>query len=265
MAKLIYNGEMVEATQPLFGAGHPAFRWGAGIFETMRVHRGRVPLLRYHVQRAREAVQWLALRPHPHLEEEALLARISALCAANDPAGDVRVRLTVMEEAPGTAGYCIEAMPYAATEGLKTFPVVDYPHFRKPADAFSRWKTTSYLPYLQARRHAEANGAGECILWNAAGRAAEGSHTNLFIVRSGTIYTPPLEEGCVDGVMRKYLLEQRAVQVVPLTRDMVEGADEIFFSNALAGLRAAAAYQGRKPDAAVAHQIYQDVIRPLWG
>ena len=65
-----------------------------------------------------------------------------------------------------------------------------------------RIKSVNYLNHILARLEASHAGADEAILLNSAGRVAEGSADNLFIVRNGELLTPPVMEGALDGITR---------------------------------------------------------------
>jgi branched-chain amino acid aminotransferase len=74
----------------------------------------------------------------------------------------------------------------------------------------SNLKTCNSLPYVMAANFARNHQLGESLLLNQHERIAESSSANIFVVRGEQISTPPLIEGCVDGVFRKFLLRSAA-------------------------------------------------------
>jgi branched-chain amino acid aminotransferase len=70
-----------------------------------------------------------------------------------------------------------------------------------------RIKSLNYLNHVLARMEASHAGADEAILLNSAGRVAEGSADNVFVVRQGELLTPPVTEGALDGITRQVVLE----------------------------------------------------------
>ena len=109
-------------------------------------------------------------------------------------------------------------------------------------DKLYNLKTSSYLPYELAMQHAEHVGLDECLVRNALGNICEGSRTNIFAVKGTELYTPALTEGCVAGVMRRYILDYCSTdgiscQEVPLTETFLQEADELFLTNAIQGIR----------------------------
>jgi branched-chain amino acid aminotransferase len=93
-----------------------------------------------------------------------------------------------------------------------------------------------------AARHARENGLDDMLLVNTDDRICESAIANVFMVKDGRIITPPLEEGCVDGVMRRFMLEHLPsigyeVKQEPLPMSRLLTVDEIFLTNALHLLR----------------------------
>jgi branched-chain amino acid aminotransferase len=121
--------------------------------------------------------------------------------------------------------------------------VIDiYPDARKSCDIFSNLKSANFLPYTMAARYAKENKLNDCLVLNTTGRIADSTIANVFIIKDGAITTPQLQEGCVNGVMRRYLIEQmRAmnyeIREEALTASNLELADEVFLSNAINGIR----------------------------
>jgi branched-subunit amino acid aminotransferase/4-amino-4-deoxychorismate lyase len=110
-------------------------------------------------------------------------------------------------------------------------------------------KSLNYLDNLLARRQAQEKGAGEALLLNTLGRLAEGSATNLFILRGGDLITPPLSEGALPGVTRQAVLQlaTRAgfvVRELPLEPSALRAAGEAFLTNAIGGVLPLVAVDG---------------------
>lgn len=90
--------------------------------------------------------------------------------------------------------------------------------------------------------YAKENKLNDCLVLNANGKIADSTIANLFLVKGDTIFTPALSEGCVNGVMRKYLLESLAASNYQVEETIVSAedllaADEVFLSNAINGIR----------------------------
>lgn len=99
--------------------------------------------------------------------------------------------------------------------------------------------TGQYLNSILAKQEAIAHGYDEAIMLNRDGHVSEGSGENLFVVRGGTVFTPPLGAGILDGITRdsvSTLLREDGVEVVEaaVTRGDLAGADEVFMTGTAA-------------------------------
>ena len=249
-----YNGDWLPEGQPIIVSANRGFRYGDGLFETLCVADGAIRLAGYHFERLFAGLQQLQLQLPPHFDAAYLSAQIATLCRKNTHP-TARVRLTVFrgngnlfdDPAATPAGILIESQPL--TLPASPLPTPDsglltgiFPSARKTADAFSHIKSNNYQASAMAALDARARGLDDVILLNAAGRVCESAIANVFILRQGRAFTPPLTEGCVAGVMRRFMLEQLPaagcpVEETPITVAELLSADEVFLTNALRLLR----------------------------
>jgi len=105
------------------------------------------------------------------------------------------------------------------------------------SDALARHKTSwrGALDGEQARL-AQSCGADEALFLNEQGRLAEGSRTNVFVSRGGRLFTPPLEDGALDGCLRRELLDAGRCEERRLTPADLDSADAVYLGNSLRGL-----------------------------
>jgi branched-chain amino acid aminotransferase len=113
---------------------------------------------------------------------------------------------------------------------------------KKTSDFFSTIKSNNYLGYAMAAKWAVENGLDDTLLTNTFDRVADATIANVFIVTDGVIKTPLLTEGCVSGVMRKYLLNCFEEDSIPFSEAKIScnellNASEVFLTNAIYGIR----------------------------
>ncbi|MGZ5199364.1 MAG: aminodeoxychorismate synthase component I [Telluria sp.] len=104
-------------------------------------------------------------------------------------------------------------------------------------DLFLRHKTSIRSRYDAAWRGAEAKGAFDALFFNERGELTEGGRSNVFVRIGGRWYTPPLSCGLLPGIMRAVMLAAPAWKASErvITRDMLEGAEDIVVCNSLRG------------------------------
>lgn len=265
-----FNGEIRDARQPLFTAQNRSFRYGDGVFETMKVHRGKAPLATLHFERLFLSLNLLGLRPRFSGEE--LGKHIMETCEKNGCAGLARVRLAVYRTDENQAGFVIEAGALSDDANKlneKGWVIGLYPYARKSTDALANLKSANFLPYVLADRHAKENGLDDCLVLNCDNRVADASKANIFLVKKGEIFTPALHQGCVSGVMRGFLIDGLKKTDFPVHQqeikeaDLLE-ADEVFLTNAIYGMRWVACFKEKEYSNTLAAFIYRKILATLY-
>jgi branched-chain amino acid aminotransferase len=183
--------------------------------------------------------------------DEALREAATALLARNGLT-DAALRLT-LTRGPGERGLLppaaprptllIAAAPLPAPAGPARAIIAETAH-RNERSLLARVKSLNYLEGVLARMEAGRRGADDALLRNLAGRLAEASAANLFLVLEGRLATPPIDEGALPGTMRAELMVLGGVEERPLEPKDLAAASEAFLANSL-GLRPLVAVEGR--------------------
>jgi branched-chain amino acid aminotransferase len=250
MSRKIYiNGKLVpqaEATVSVFDHG---LLYGDGVFEGLRTYGGKVFRLAEHVRRLYESAQaiWLTIP----LSREEMCRAINETVAANG-IQDGYVRAVVTRGA-GTLGLdpnrCSNPQVIIIADSIALYPeelyekgleIVTVSVIRNhPAALNSRIKSLNYLNNILAKIEGLQAGCIEALMLNHKGEVAECTGDNIFLVRDGVLYTPPLDAGILAGITRQAVIElaeAAAIQVkqVPLTKHDVYVADESFLTGTAA-------------------------------
>lgn len=257
---LIYlNGGLVPAAGPHVSALDRGFALGDGVFDTLRVVGGRPFRLSLHLDRLRRSARALHI-PLP-VEDSQLESALRLVLSANR-LEDALVRITLSRGVPGERGLLPPRDP-SPSLAVQATPFHGYPRERYQAgfrgtiasirrnesSPLSRVKSCSYLDSVLARMEAEARGADEALLLNSSGWLACGASSNLFLLSAGTLITPSLECGVLDGVTRRTVLELAGRLGLgclqrPLASSELEGAQEAFLTNSALGIMPLVAVDG---------------------
>ncbi len=234
--------------------------YGDGLFETMRLHAGSVSLLERHLQRLRQGCERLAL---PYPGDAVIQADIAALAAGS--CGDGVLRL-VLTRGDGGRGYA----PPPAARGRRIVSLHALPEFGHTglsvgicrtrlgrSIALGGLKHLGRLEQVLAAREVAEAGWDEGLMLDDGDLVIEGTRHNLFFVRDGGVWTPPLDGCGVAGVMRGLVLEVLAAHGMPggeapLRYHELHEIDELFLCNAVAGVRPVSRIEGRDLRVAVA-------------
>jgi len=212
---------------------------GDGLFETILAKGGELILFEQHIDRMQRSCMALGL-PAPDLEDARSLCQ-STLDDSGFAADRAAVRMT-MTAGSGGRGLDRPASPephiFASVapapkpEGPVVLITSDLR--RNEGSPSARLKTLSYLDNVLARRMAAP---ADALLLNNRGEIACAAAANIFWIRNGQFYTPHKDCGVLDGVMRRRVMDIALVEEVRAPRAMLEGAEAIFLTSSLIGVR----------------------------
>ena len=243
------NDKIYKDGTPVITPDNRSFRYGDGLFETIKINNGIIQLRDYHFERLFLGMKLLQFEIPKHFTAEYLEKKITELCEKNQHNSFARVRLIIFRsngglyDAENTPHYIIQTWNIeAATELNSNGLIIDvYPDARKVCDQFSNIKSNNFLPYVMAALYAKNIKVNDCLLLNNFDRIADSTIANIFFIKDDVIYTSPLSEGCVAGVMRRFIIEKFsskfAVIEKPFSIDELQNADEIFLTNSIKGIR----------------------------
>ncbi len=275
MSSIFFNGKILPADEPALLVSNKGYRYGDGLFETMKVSTGRILLESYHFERLFSGLLLMKFNIAGLFTKEKLSQEVLHLCKKNNAEELARVRLSVFRGNGGlydedkTLQYVIESWPLneSVNKLNENGLVIDiYPDAEKSCDKFSNLKSANFLPYSMAAQYAKENKLNDCLVLNNSGGIADSTIANLFIIKDRVVLTPGLEEGCVNGVMRRHLLtELKAARVevneTAITTGDIKNADEIFLTNAINGIRWVRQFRDREYGNSQTIEIYRKHIQ----
>jgi branched-subunit amino acid aminotransferase/4-amino-4-deoxychorismate lyase len=256
-----HNGNFLLATSPVVTADNRSFRYGDALFETIRITNYNPQFLKEHLQRLLKGMNVLKMEMNPVFNETFMEHAILELAQKNNITSDGRVRLTVYRNEGGfyapnsnKVSYLIEA--YAIEEkgyvlNSKGYTVDLFTEFKKAQNALSSIKSANSTVYVMAGIYKAEQQLDECLLLNDKYHIIEGISSNIFAVKNGVLYTSPVSDGCVDGVMRRKIIDiaqenKIAVYEISVMQNVLLGADELFLTNTINGIRWIVAYKQKR-------------------
>lgn len=251
------NGRREPADERHVSARDRGLTLADGVFETMRVHHGRVFRLDRHLARLDGALAALAIPAPPELRDWVL--------AAVPPAslGDATIRLTVTR-GPGPGGVAppVDVRPtvIVAVNPFPRFPDATYEAGLAVHVASGRrneyamtagLKTTAFTEAIAALLQAQRAGADDALFLDTSGHCSEATSSNLFVRSGDALLTPPTSCGVLPGITRAAVLELAAsIGMRATEREVVPGelarADEAFLTSSLRGIAPVTAVAGRR-------------------
>lgn len=256
------NGELKPRAEAVVSVFDSGFMLGDGVWEGLRVHRGKAAFLDRHLDRLFEGAKAIAM--DIGLSRDELTKRVSGTLDANRMSEGVHVRLMVtrgVRSTPyqdprvvvGEPTIVIipeykEPDPAIYGRGLKLFTV----HVRRGDPAVQDQKINSHskLNCILASIQATQAGADEALMLDPHGFVATCNSTHFFVVRAGELWTSS-GKYCLGGITRGVTIEMaREAGIVAIEKDFsltdVYGADEAFVTGTFAGIVPVREIDGRQ-------------------
>ncbi|MEA3296484.1 MAG: aminotransferase class IV [candidate division Zixibacteria bacterium] len=242
MAKIItsINGRLVRNRDAKISVFDNSFLYAEGLFETFLAIDDRIIFAREHLQRLYRGARVIGI-DIPTGTEELTAWMTKAVCACPGRVKKVRLTLTSGESVRwgGRRGKP-KVIISVSTHKIPTKPfklqVSEFNVDHK--SAFRKIKTLSYAIHAAAFKQAQENGCDDALLLNRQHQVAEVTSANIYWVKKGRIYTPPMTSGCLGGVTRKIVLREAKKLDRPIIEkdcrlpEMLK-AEEIFISSSL--------------------------------
>ncbi len=218
---ILLDGRRVDGADAVISVKDEGLLRGDGVFEVLRIYGGRLFALDDHLERLGRSAQGL----RQALELEAI--RADALLLAEEAGGRDAV-LRIVATRGGRRILSLEPVPaFPAAVSLAT---VEY----LPNVLTDGLKTLSYAANALGGRVAKERGADMALFVRPDGRILEGTNFAVFLVLGdGGFVTPPLDQGILDSITRRRLLDLVPIEERRVHRDQIAGATEAFVASTL--------------------------------
>ena len=239
-----------------------AFLFGDAVFETVKIVNSKILFLEDHYFRLMASMRVVRMEIPMNFTMEYMEEQILSLVAKNGLSNSARARVTVYRKDGGfylpqsnEVSFLIQAMPLEKTLYVvekESYEVDLYKDFYVSKQLLSSIKTTNRILNTTASIYADENGLDNCLLLNDAKNVIEAIQGNLFMVKGSKLITPPVSEGCLNGVMRKQILElAKKVSGLEVIEDVIspfelQKADELFITNVIKGVQPITKYRKKE-------------------
>lgn len=255
-----FNGEIIE--QETIVSQNRAFLYGDAVFETVKVVEGKVLFMEDHYFRLMASMRIVRMQIPMEFTLENLEQSILDLAIKNGCSDCGRVRITVFRNPGGfylptdrnvsflIAATKLESKTYGFTD--EPYEVELFKDFYIPKHLLSTIKSTNKLIHTVGSIYADENGYQNCLLLNEEKRVAEALNGNVFLISGNRLVTPPLSEGCLNGIMRKQILaiarKEDGLTVVEesISPFDLQKADELFITNVVLGIKPVTKYRKKE-------------------
>lgn len=270
-----YNGELTQSEETKLHHHNRGLHYGDAVFETLKVSAGKLFFWEDHYFRLMASMRILRMEIPMNFTMEFLEEEIQKTVAASKKSDAYRVKFLVWRGWGGkytpdaeTVEYLIEVEPLEApfyTLNTEPYEVELYKDHYVTSGLLSTLKTTNRALNVLGSIYAKENDYENCLLLNENKQVVEGLNGNVFLVKGYKIKTPPLSDGCLNGIVRKqiisilghmpdYILEETSISPFELQK-----ADELFLTNTIMGIQPITKYRKKE----FGHQVAKELLAKL--
>jgi branched-chain amino acid aminotransferase len=259
-----FNGELLSKADSKLTSENRGYKYGDALFETLKVVNNKIFFWEDHYFRLMASMRIMRMDIPMTFTMEFLEEQILKTVEANNLNGSVaRVRLNVdrgeggkyMPSKDAKVNYNIvaEAHPNPFYTIDDSFYEVDlYKDYYMAPGLLSGLKSNNKAIQVIGSIYAEENGLNNCLVLNTNKSVIEALNGNLFLVKGDRIRTPPLEDGCLKGIMRQQVLEvlrkdvNLIVEEASISPFELQKADELFITNVIVGIQPISKYRKKQ-------------------
>jgi branched-chain amino acid aminotransferase len=253
-----FNGTIQENSAVVIESNR-GFLVGDAIFESIKVVHNKVLFLEDHYFRLMASMRICRMEIPMLLTMEYFEAQILQLIASLPKSNSFRVRFSVYRTAEGfyapvsnEVEFIVTAIPLQQDVyqiDKEQYEVELYKDFYVPKQLLSTLKTNNKMLQIVGNVFAKENGYDNCLVLNDEKNVVEALQNNIFMKCGNEIVTPPITEGCLNGIMRKQVLELLKKKEGIVVKEAVispfdlQKADELFLTNVISGIQPITKYR----------------------
>jgi len=267
-----FNGNLIAQDDNILTQNR-AFLYGDGVFETLKIVNNKILFLEDHYFRLMASMRVVRMEIPMNFTMEFFEEMVLNLVNKNGISDSARVRITVFRNDGGLylpksndVSYLIHSTALDnASYILNTaeYEVDLYKDFYITKQLLSSIKTTNKLINVTGSIFAHENGFDNCLLINDTKNVVEAIQGNLFMVQGKKLITPPISEGCLNGIMRKQILAlAKKMEGIEVAEEIIspfelQKADELFLTNVITGIQPITKYRKKQFTSNIANLLLQ--------
>jgi branched-chain amino acid aminotransferase len=250
-----------------------SFLYGDGVFETLKVINNKILFFEDHYFRLMASMRIVRMEIPMSFTMEYLEEQILKLVEVLTIQDSARVRFTVFRNEGGfylptdnSISFVIQATKLESKKYIihkSKFEVDLYKDFIVPKQLLSTLKTANKITHVMASIFAKENQLDSTLLINENKNVIEAANGNLFMLIGNTLITPPITEGCLNGIMRKQIIalakqiDSIEVKEAAISPFDLQRADELFITNVIMGIQPITKYRKKEYEVRLANQLLE--------
>ncbi len=273
-----YNGQLLPAEAHFLNYENRGLRYGDSLFETARANDSKIFFWEDHYFRLMSSMRMLRMEIPMEFTMEFLEEQVQSTLEANDlQRAPARIRLTVFRNDGGRYLPDTNEVSFIVEASRLDTPFFKFSEAPYEIELFkdhlvlpgllATLKTNNKIVHVVGSIYAKENGYQNCLLLNYEKQVVEALNGNFFLLSEGRIKTPPIKDGCLNGIIRKQLLQlgkeqdNFSIEEASISPFELQKADELFITNSAVGIQAVSKYR----KASYGHEVARSLLGHLNG
>jgi branched-chain amino acid aminotransferase len=268
------NGTIVSQEENILTQNR-AFLYGDAVFETVKIVNSKILFLEDHYFRLMASMRVVRMEIPMNFTMEYLEEQILSVVNANEISDSARARITVYRNDGGyylpknnSVSFLVHALALDNVKYLFSsapYEVDLYKDFYITKQLLSSIKTTNKMINITASIFADENSLDNCLLLNDSKNVVEAIQGNVFMLLGNKLVTPPVSEGCLNGIMRKQILQlAKKIENIEVVEEIIspfdlQKADEIFITNVIKGIQPITKYRKKEYTVKLAEKLVENL------
>lgn len=264
-----FNGNITSEANLLIG--NRGFLYGDSVFETVKILDGKILFLEDHYFRLMSAMRIVRMEIPMNFTMEYFEEQLLSLAAVENLSASSRARISVYRNEGGfylpkdnNVSFLVTVQPLENSVyriEKEEYEVELYKDFVVAKHLLSTIKSSNRMINVTGSIFADENGYDNCLLINDDKNVIEALNGNLFMLMGNKLITPPISEGCLNGVMRKQILalakkiETIEVEETSISPFDLQKADELFITNVIRGIQPITKYRKKEYETKTAKDL----------
>jgi branched-chain amino acid aminotransferase len=275
-----YNGELLSSATEITN-NNRGFLYGDAVFETIKFSNNKILFLEDHYFRLMASMRIVRMEIPMHFTMEYIEQQLLNLINANNFKESARIRMTVYRNEGGyyspetnSISFLIQVSPLQNQKYIinnNPYEVDLFKDFVITKQLLSTIKTTNKMINVVGSIYAKDNNFQNCLLLNNEKSVVEALNGNLFLLANSKLITPPISDGCLNGIMRKQVLEiakkNENIEVVEVSISPfdLQKADELFITNVITGIQPITKYRKKEFTTAFSEELVTNINNLVFG
>lgn len=266
-----FNGKLFNEDDHILDAKNRGLQWGDAVYEELRVLSGEVIFLEEHYLRLMSSMRILRMEIPMNFTMEFMEEEILKTVLKEDLKVTKRVKFTIFRNSENDDALANNSISFLVTASILPNPfyileeneyeVELFKDFYKNASMLSNLDTTNKILNIVGRIYAQENDYQDCLVLNEQKQVIETLNGSIFLIQKNVIKTPPLTDGCLNGILRRKLIEIVSkiegyeFQELSISPFELQKADELFTANAIDGIISITKYRKKSYSNSVAKNL----------